>query len=65
LRAVFVFDGEGRWTNPLGFDKIVWNDFGQPKAGLRASEGSSQGRDEQSHPLRQKQKWPLAGLFCF
>jgi hypothetical protein len=27
------------WTNPLGFDKFVRNEFGQPKAGPERSEG--------------------------
>jgi hypothetical protein len=27
------------WTNPPRFDKFVWNEFGQPKAGPERSEG--------------------------
>jgi hypothetical protein len=36
--AFCLSGGESGWTNPLGFDKFVWNEFGQPKGWPRSAQ---------------------------
>jgi len=43
--------GESGWTNPLGFDKFVWNEFGQPKGWPRSAPARrGEAQDEPNNP---------------
>jgi hypothetical protein len=49
--AFCLSGGESGWTNPLGFDKFVWNEFGQPKGWPRSAPARrGEAQDEPNNP---------------
>src|SRR5690606_9522746 len=65
-RGFLVCGGRGVWTSPLGFDRFVRNESGQPKGwpGARSAEGEAQGWAEHIPPLPPHTKTPK-GVFWY
>src|SRR5690348_13090139 len=65
LVGVLRFWRSGGVDEPTGFDKFVWNKFGQPKAGSERSEGRGAWMRRAIPPSPPETRTPLVGVLRF